>query len=233
MCEPSVAKWYVATYVRTSIIIQSYKCIATDEWVTTAVLASLTIFTTDSGSNDRKHPGSVRNGPLPPIPGSADPVSNSGHKLDRQPSLISSAKSVGSANRAEQPMLKPQSPHLGRLARAESQRESRPDLWQETPQDCRRDTQLDSHQGARHSLRQNHVHGSRPESQPDPRHNLQRGSRSLSVNVGYYIHPNLVHEDVQRVFAPYLAKNGSYLIRPSATAGKMTLCVTWVSMWFT
>ena len=218
----------IATCMLQSIIIQSYKYIATDEQVTTVALASLTIFTTDPGSNDRKPPGSVRNGPLPPIPGSADPVSNSGHKLDRLPSLNSSAKSRGSANRAEQPtsMVKPQSPHLGRLARAESQRESRADLWQETPQDCRRDTQLDSHQGARQSLRQDHVHASRPESQPDPRHKLQRGSSTLSGGMGCYIHRNLAHEDIQKVFAPYLAKNGSYLIRPSATAGKMTLCVT-------
>lgn len=192
-----------------------------------SALASLTTFTTDSGSIDRK-PGSVRNGPLPPIPGIADPVSNSGQKLDRQPSLNSSAKSGGSALRAEQPasMVKPQSPHLGRLARAESQRESRQDLWQESPQNCRRDTQLDSHQGARQNLRQNHVHASRPESQQDPRNKLQRGSSSLSGSVSCYIHPNLAHEDVQRAFAPYLAKNGSYLIRPSATPGKMTLCVT-------
>lgn len=216
---------------RCAYSILYYKFSTTDEVLLTAAPVSLTAIAADSGSNapERKPSLSVRNGPLPPIPTLADPVSNSGHKQERQPPSNSLSRRGGSGNRkVEQPTatVAPQSPSLGRPARQDSQRDSRHHSQQEPPQDSRRDTWQEARQESRQNLlRQTPQPSPQRESQPDPRHNLQRGG-SLSAGVGCYIHPNLAHEDVQKAFAPYLARNGSYLIRPSATTGKMTLCVT-------
>ena len=176
----------------------------------------MTGFVADSGSGavDRKPSVSVRNGPLPPIPTSPDPVPNTGH----HPSM---GRRGGPGSMPVEQPTSVVGPRSGAVDRRESRREIRSESTPDTLQDSQRDPRRESWQDAR----QNSHQESRQTSQADSRRSSQTAS-ILSSGVGCFIHANLPHEDVQKVFAPYLARNGSYLIRPSATAGKMTLCVT-------